>query len=302
MSDKPHGPTDNPLTQLWIAMSGASAGHHEAAPGVDDKSVAVGHEPDRFGLGGIIAVPIAVIVAVIVTYVTVTLIFRYVNDSASDAIASKDVPVNDRLGRIGSTGGQAVPSLPGQPSGEPRLDGTPKIDTRVNGKDVAPYLMSFRKTPSGNWPDLYPEDLRPERYVDYDTQRRPLVDPAEAHEANKAYARLPITQVTGLLGNLDHHRIELVKLRVKLPQMQAEQKNLEAIKERSRDEQKRSAELKEAIRREKELTVLIPYLESFARASDAPNPALSPAERPKQSNGGQTTKAPSPAEPKSKPH
>ena len=181
-------------------MSGASAGHHETPPGLDDKSVVVGHEPDRFGIGGIVAVPIAVAHTLLITYATVTLIFRFVNGNASDPIASKDVPVNDRLGRISSAGGVAAAGVPQQASGEPRLDGLPKIDTRVNGKDVAPYVMSFRKTPVGNWPDIYPEDLRPENFVEYGTQRRPLVDPPEAIEGNKAYARLPVAKAIELLA------------------------------------------------------------------------------------------------------
>lgn len=202
MSDKPHGPHDNPLTQLWVAMSGASAGHHEETPGLDAKSAAVGHEPDRFGAGGIIAVPIAVIVTLVVTYVIVTAMVNYVNGKSSDPIASQEPHLNDRLGVRSSSGGVAAKGVPVQPSGEPRLDGLPKIDTRVNGKDVAPYLMSFRKTPSGNWPDLYPEDLRAENYTDYQTRKKPLVDPPEAH-ANKAYARIPVADAIELLTKND---------------------------------------------------------------------------------------------------
>jgi hypothetical protein len=201
MSDKPHG-HDNPLQQLWVAMSGASAGHHEETPGVEQKSVAVGHEPDRFGIGGIVAVPVAVIVTLVVTYAIVTGMVNYVNGKASDPIASGDPSINDRLGRINSSGGVAAPGVPGQPLGEPRLDGLPKLDTRVNGKDVAPYLMSFRRTPSGNWPDIYPEDLRPENYTDYLTQKKPLVDSPEAHAGNKGYARIPVADaIEALLKN-----------------------------------------------------------------------------------------------------
>lgn len=202
MSDKPHGSHDNPLTQLWMAMSGATAGHHEETPGVEPKSLAVGHEPDRFGIGGIVAVPIAVIITLVVTYVIVTAMVAYVNGKASDPIASKDPPIGDRLGRINSSGGQAAPGVKGQPLGEPRLDGLPKLDTRVNGKDVAPYLMSFRRTPTGNWPDLYPDDLRPENYTDYLTQKKPLVDPAEAHPGSKTHARIPVADaIDALLKN-----------------------------------------------------------------------------------------------------
>lgn len=202
MSDKPHGSHDNPLTQLWMAMSGATAGHHEETPGVEPKSVAVGHEPDRFGAGGIIAVPIAVIITLVVTYVIVTAMVAYVNGKTSDPIASNEPPINDRLGRINSSGGQSAKGVPGQPVGEPRLDGMPKIDTRVNGKDVAPYLMSFRRTPTGNWPDLYPEDLRAENYIDYQTRKKPLVAPSEAY-ADKKYARIPVADAIELLTKDD---------------------------------------------------------------------------------------------------
>lgn len=202
MSDKHH---DNPLTQLWVAMSGASAGgHHESPPGLDAKSAAVGHEPDRFGIGGIVAVPIAVTLTLVLAYVVVTLMFGYVNSNTGDPMASKDVPINDRLGRISSAGGVVKPGMTGhQASGAPRLDGLPEMDYRINGKDVAPYVMSFRKTPTGNWPDIYPEDLRAERYVDYATKTMPLADPAEAVPGNKAYARIPIDEAIALLTKND---------------------------------------------------------------------------------------------------
>jgi hypothetical protein len=187
-------------------MSGASAGdHHESPPGLDQKSVTVGHEPDRFGIGGIVAVPIAVVLTLVLAYVVVTLMFSYVNGNTSDPIASGDVPINDRLGRISSAGGVVPPQLAGkqQPSGAPRLDGLPTMDFRVNGKDVAPYLMSFRRTPTGNWPDIYPEDLRAERYVDYATQTMPLADPPAAVAGNADYARIPIQQAIALLTGND---------------------------------------------------------------------------------------------------
>jgi len=229
MSDKHH---DDPLTQLWVAMSGASAGgHHEAPPGLDEKSTTVGHEPDRFGLGGIIAVPVAVVIALVLTYVVVTLMFGYVNSRTGDPIASNDVPINGRLGRISSAGGVVPPGMTGhQPSGAPRLDGLPEMDFRINGKDVAPYVMSFRKTPTGNWPDIYPEDLRAERYVDYTTKAMPLADPAAAFAKNPAYARLPIDEAITLLTKNDELKKRYVPvadkpLAVPTPPAKAKQSN-----------------------------------------------------------------------------
>jgi len=229
MSDKQH---DNPLTQLWVAMSGASAGgHDEAPPGLDEKSAAVGHEPDRFGLGGIIAVPIAIALTLVLAYVIVSLMFGYVNSNTGDPIASNDVPINARLGRISSAGGVKPPGMTGhQPSGAPRLDGLPEMDFRINGKDVAPYVMSFRKTPTGNWPDIYPEDLRAERYVDYATKTMPLADPASPIAGNAAYARIPIDEAIALLTKDDELKKRYVPaaekpLPVPTPPAKAKQSN-----------------------------------------------------------------------------
>ena len=67
---------ESPLQALWMSMTGASSGHHEEIPGIDSKSISVGHEPDEFNPRGIIYVPIAVVLTLIVTYTIITSLFE----------------------------------------------------------------------------------------------------------------------------------------------------------------------------------------------------------------------------------
>ena len=174
-----HGHKDSAAATIWMAVSGASANdHHEAAPGVDGTSKQVGHEPDRFNATTIWFVPVLVAVTMLMVYGVVQGVFSlFVGTTAEQ----KDIPnYNDRVTRIATT--DAKPVKDGLPAvAQPRLEFVQKMDlTRndVNGNIVTdpPYMRSFKRTPTGNSPEIYPEDLRAEHFVDPTSKTNALVD------------------------------------------------------------------------------------------------------------------------------
>lgn len=191
-TDGQHG--ESALMQLWMAMSGASSGHHEEAPGLDKKSVVSGHEPDTFGVKAIIYVPIAVMITIVMTYIIVTGAFKYVNSTGGDAIASNDPTTNERFARISST--QPVVADPAKADtavGQPRLEYLRQVDKERNGQIDPPYLRSFRPIPTGNSPEIYPQDLEPARYVDPTTRKKSLIE-FEWIDKAKNIAQIPIAK------------------------------------------------------------------------------------------------------------
>ena len=178
-----HGHADNPMGQLWMAMSGASAGeHHEEVPGVNPKSAQVGHEPDQFPARTIVYVPVIVAVTLVATYLIVQTIFSFVNGKES----RQDVEVagapaaenatrvkapNDRVSRIRTTTADPLePAAAGEktlpPVPQPNLEYMQnKNYTRrgANGETYTdpPFVRSAPRTGDNNSPEIYPEDLRP---------------------------------------------------------------------------------------------------------------------------------------------
>ncbi len=179
MSDKHPEPTheESALNQLWVAMTGASAGHGEAPPGINDNSVQVGHEPDEFGVRGIVAVPIAVVLVLILTYLVVTGIFAYLESPQSNLAAQNQVPFNERTGRISSTDPHAVAGDPNTAVPQPKLEFMRQVEDKRPGSSQAdpPYLRSFAPSEGGNNPpEIYPQALRAENFVDPTTGRKAL--------------------------------------------------------------------------------------------------------------------------------
>lgn len=206
MADTPHTPGDRgpghghnegPMAQLWMAMSGASAGgHHEEVPGVDPKATKVGHEPDKFDARTIVYVPIVVAITLVVTYLIVQGAFAFVNgqeaaqrpelttespDPAEIARVKKENETrlkdwNDRSGRTRNwTADPLTKSSPDDqplpPAPHPQLEYNKQVDlTRkdASGNVVTdpPFIRSFPDKGKNNAPVVYPEDLRPENYTD----------------------------------------------------------------------------------------------------------------------------------------
>jgi hypothetical protein len=195
MSDK-HNRKDTPMEAMWMSLTGASASLHEEVPGIDANSQKVGHEPDEFGLRGIVYVPIAVTLALVVTYLIVSGTFRYVI-GRGDTVAEVK-PFNDRAGRISSD----IPKpLDNQPAvAQPRLEGIHEVNmarSGMNGQVDPPYLRSFLPTEKGNSPEIYPESLRPENFVDPTTHQRSLAEYGWVEEGK--VARIPIDTAIQLM-------------------------------------------------------------------------------------------------------
>ncbi len=192
-----HGHDAGPMAQLWMAMSGASAGgHHEEVPGVAAASAKVGHEPDQFDARTIVYVPVVVAIALVVTYLLVQGAFLFVNGKESrmeteattsstdpDVIAktkkenqTKVKARNELAGGIGTW--NAKPGTKSTPDGQPlppvpqpqleynRQLNLTRRDANGNVVNDPPFLRSFPSQGDHNSPVLYPEDLRPENYTD----------------------------------------------------------------------------------------------------------------------------------------
>jgi hypothetical protein len=205
MSDKPHGHgkpgDDSPLNLLWVSMTGASTDHATDAPGVNEKSQAVGHEPDEFGVKGIIAVPAAVVIALVITYLVVTGIFAIWKTPQYNAAAQNQRPANERFGKISSTDPHAVDGRPNSAVPQPRLEGIRQIEDKRSGESQSdpPYLRSFPDKEDGNnSPQIYPQFLRAENYVDPTTGKKALLE-GEWISKEKGTATIPIEDAFKLL-------------------------------------------------------------------------------------------------------
>jgi hypothetical protein len=154
-----------------------------------------GHEPDKFYVKPILAVPAAVVLFFVIGFIVTTLVFRNVNtpievDKSPNplAVARNSADLNKRLDRIGI-----------EKDGQPRLEG---LRMRDNGssKDEPANAMTTTQTPlpvrDGNSPEYHPEDLRPDRWVDPVTGHKPLMEYGWI-EKDKI-ARMPIDKAIAL--------------------------------------------------------------------------------------------------------
>ena len=205
MSDKPHGhgkPGDeSPLNMLWVSMTGASTDHATDAPGVNEKSQAVGHEPDEFGVKGIIAVPAAVVIALVITYLVVTGIFAIWKTPKEELASQNQRPINERIGKISSTDPQAVDGNPNTAVPQPRLEYIRQIDDKRSGSNQSdpPYLRSFPDAENGNNPpQFYPQFLRPENYIDPTTGTK-VLSGGEWISKEKGVAQISIEDAVKLM-------------------------------------------------------------------------------------------------------
>jgi hypothetical protein len=183
--NNPGGHGHDPMQQLWMAMTGASTGHHEEVPGVDPQATKVGHEADQFDARTIVGVPIVVSITLVFTYLLVQGAFAFVNGKSTRQ--ENDPNFNDRAARIRTTDAKPLPAISGETPlpgvAQPGLERVQTVDVMrkdANGTDVSdpPYLRSFLPTPTGNSPYIYPEDLRAEHFVDPTTHKKALVEPS----------------------------------------------------------------------------------------------------------------------------
>ena len=211
-----HDTHDSLVGTLWMSVTGASANdQHDHRPGVDATSIKVGHEPDRFNSTRIWLVPLMVAVTLVSVYAVVQGVFGlFVGTSAQQ----KDDPnFNQRSTRIATTSGQPLLDADGRKIldavPQPRLEFIQKIDqtrNNVNGDIVVdpPYLRSFKPTPTGNSPEIYPEDLRTEHFVDPTTKTNALSKAAWANQA-KTLAILPIDEAIHLMTHDNGYKLKV---------------------------------------------------------------------------------------------
>ena len=247
-----HGGKDSPLTTLWIAVSGASAGHHEELPGVDAQAAKVGHEVDDFNAKTIIYVPIVVAITLVITYLIVQGIFSFVNNTESRQLteekASNDdstpkqlsteeaakldarnkdkvVDYNDRAARLGTTNGDPLQKTHAgdkKPPAEaqPRLEYMRQVDTTrrdINGNLVTdpPFIRSFFPTGSTNSPEIYPEFNRPENFVDPTFKKKVLLE--EGWFVKDKTAFVPIDEAIHLMAHDEKLKLKVAESAAVVP-------------------------------------------------------------------------------------
>ncbi len=189
----PHQP-DSPLVKLMVSMSGASGGSHESEPpGADAVALKAGHEADKFGAKAIVLVPVFVAITLALTYVIVTITFNAINvrpaadQPDSELVKLNDAPINDRFARTSSTEPKNPPGHTGAVVPQPRLE----YLRQTEGTGPANYQTRFA-LPTGNSPEIHPEDLRAERYIDPKERRRVLTEAGWRDREKKTVAHISI--------------------------------------------------------------------------------------------------------------
>jgi hypothetical protein len=180
-----------------LDMPAAGMGHSEDKMGAEPESVRAGHEPDWFDARGVVYVPILVVVSAAATYGLVTLMFNYFDPGTADtrganprAAMANAVPYNERVRDISSQD-------PAAEVKQPRLEAMRAVEKKHPDEPL--YYRSMRPTDTGNPPEVRPEDLRPENFVDWTTGEKPLVDYKWVNK-DKGVARIPVGEAIKILA------------------------------------------------------------------------------------------------------
>ena len=183
---------DNTLNAVFASMSGMGADEHGTQPpGAAARSVQAGHEPDRFNARAILYVPLLVVLTAAFAFATITTLFLTVVRKAEpnantdpQAAAIGQLPQNERFARISSTDPAAAVA-------QPRLEYFKQVESSTP-TDPGHYRS---KRPLQDYPgatyEIYPEDLRPERFIDPTQHRKILIETGFADKA-KQVAYIPI--------------------------------------------------------------------------------------------------------------
>ena len=167
--------------------------HDTEPPGAELISIKAGHEPDRFKVKTILYVPAIMVIFVLTAFGVVTATFNYLTvkppiDPAANPLGAKEgaEPMNERFARISSTDpNAAVP--------QPRLEYL-KQTANPYDKNDPPFYRSKRPIPAegATW-ELYPEDLRPQNFVDPTKHTKVLVNAGWVGDKKQA-AHIPIAE------------------------------------------------------------------------------------------------------------
>lgn len=178
-------------------MPSAGIGHDQEKPGAEPESVRAGHEPDWFDARGVVFIPILVVIAAVLTYGVVTLLFAVFDPGKADdrganpmAKAENDKPFNERVTRISSQDENAKHR-------QPRLEWVRQVEPKHAGEPT--YYRSMKTPETGNPPEIRPEDLRAENFVDWNTGEKPLADYKWLSQG-KGVARIPVSEAMKILA------------------------------------------------------------------------------------------------------
>ncbi len=192
---------DNALNVVFASMSGMGADEHGTLPpGAAAKSVQAGHEPDRFNARAILYVPLLVVLTALFAFGTITTLFltmvRKAEPNANtdpQAAAITSLPINERFARISSTD-------PAAAIAQPRLEYMKQVDP----SDPSHYRSKRPIEYRGATYEIYPEDLRPDRFIDPTQHRKILIETGYADKA-KQVAYIPIADAMKMV--VDGHRL-----------------------------------------------------------------------------------------------
>ncbi len=200
---------DNALNAVFASMTGMGADEHGTRPpGAAAESVQAGHEPDRFNARAILYVPLLVTLTALFAFGVITTLFLTIVRKAEpnantdpQAAAITQQPINERFARISSTDPAAV--VP-----QPRLEYMKQVENTPS--DPAHYrskrpLQEYR----GATYEIYPEDLRPERFIDPTQHRKILIETGYVGKDKKS-ASAPINEMIILLSAPLKEAVELL--------------------------------------------------------------------------------------------
>jgi hypothetical protein len=190
MSEHHSDDAETPLAKLLITVTGAGGSEHENdPPGVQAINIKAGHEPDQFDVKPILYVPLLVVIVLVVAYVLTTGIFFNIKDPKPNPNADPEMvkqlqqPSNERFVRVSSTD-------PDAPVKQPRLEYFKKQQTRPYEEQ---HLRPRLPLPEGNTPEITPQDLRADRFVDPSTGKKMLAEYGWINK-EKNIVRVPIDQ------------------------------------------------------------------------------------------------------------
>lgn len=202
MSEHEHKESD--VSKSLVSMFGAGADEHGVLPpGASEQSVQDGHEPDRFAVKPILYVPVLVVLTLIGTYIIVTFGFVALYRLTSNPTANNspqitelnDFPIDNRFARTSSTVPEPLDEqMPDTKVPQPRLE----YLKQTGDPEAPPYERS--KLPlqiPNNPPEIRPEYLRPNNYVDPKTGQKVLAEYGLIDQDGKL-ARIPIDEAIKL--------------------------------------------------------------------------------------------------------
>ncbi len=152
-----------------------AADDHDRSGPPDASVIKRGYEEDRYDTTSVLSVPVIVVVFFVLAFGCVTVMFRYLAPDRRDpnahplAVDRNSATLNDRMDRI-HRGGEVD---------QPRLEPL-KLRSGDSRAITRPEL------PTGNSPELHPEDLRPSAV------NTPVLYKSGWLDANKTVARITI--------------------------------------------------------------------------------------------------------------